>query len=32
MYQWNVKTWFKDFSKQTDNGKRITFNTTGKKK
>lgn len=28
----DVKTWFKDFSKQTDKGKRITFNTTSKKK
>lgn len=28
----DVKTWFKDFSKQTDKGKRITLNTTSKKK
>ena len=28
----DVKIWFKDFSKQTDKGKRITFNTTSKKK
>ena len=28
----DVKTWFKNFSKQTDKGKRITFNTTSKKK
>lgn len=28
----DVKTWFKDFSKQTDKGKRIAFNTTSKKK
>ena len=28
----DVKTWFKGFSKQTDKGKRITFNTTSKKK
>lgn len=28
----DVKTWFKDFSKQTDKGKRITFNTNSKKK
>lgn len=28
----DVKTWFKDFSKQTDKGRRITFNATSKKK
>lgn len=28
----DVKTWFKDFSKRTDKGKHITFNTTSKKK